>query len=226
MKSKDIISALPLIADVLGRKYGIRVYIGGDRAYTDGKDIHLPSLPLDADETTLNLARGYLDHEAAHLRSTDFKVMVQAGLSAIEKHVWNILEDRMVEHKLAKLYPGCRHNLTWLIKHIFLQNDTTSNPEPGTDIFDWILCSIRSLDVPKLEHKVLELAQNVEKDFPGLLPKLTPIIQSVPKTCLNTQACITTAKKMVGIIQKYTQNLSQPTDNQEQANKPNPQNRG
>lgn len=226
MRSKDIISALPLIADVLGKKYGVRVHIGGDRAYTNGKDIHLPSLPLDADELTLNLARGYLDHEAAHLRSTDFMAMTQAGLSAIEKHVWNILEDWMVEHKLAKIYPGCRHNLTWLIKHVFLEDDTTSNPEPGTDIFDWMLCSIRSLDVPKLQHKVSKLAQSVEKSFPGLLPSLTPIIQSVPKTCLDTKACIATSKKIVDIIQKYTQSLSQPSSPEDQANKPNPQNQG
>lgn len=123
---KNIIGALPLVADALGRRYGVKVFIGGQRAYTNGKDIHLPSLPLDADETVLNLARGYLDHEAAHLRITDFDVLQAASLTSIEKNVWNIIEDYMVERKLAEIYPGCRHNFIWLIKHLFLRETDAS----------------------------------------------------------------------------------------------------
>lgn len=104
-KMKHIINALPLVADALGRKYGINVRIGGNRAYTDGNNIQLPALPLDAGDTALNLARGYLDHETAHLRHTDFELLAKANLAPVEKHVWNILEDFMVERKLATIYP-------------------------------------------------------------------------------------------------------------------------
>ena len=38
--TKCVISVLPLIADALGRKYGVKVIIGGERAYTNGKNIH------------------------------------------------------------------------------------------------------------------------------------------------------------------------------------------
>ena len=61
-KTKHIIHSLPVIANALGRKYGVRVFIGGDRAFTNGKDIHIPALPIDADETVLSLARGYIEH--------------------------------------------------------------------------------------------------------------------------------------------------------------------
>ena len=57
---RHIISALPLIAAILGRKYGVRVEIGGDRAYTDGKTIYLPSLPANGDATLLGLAKGFI----------------------------------------------------------------------------------------------------------------------------------------------------------------------
>lgn len=124
---KHLINALPLVADALGRKYGVKVNIGGSKAYTDGQNIHLPALPLEADEAILNLARGYLDHEAAHLRITNFKAVENASLTPVEKHVWNILEDFMVERKLASIYPGCAHNFNWLIRHLFLgpENETT-----------------------------------------------------------------------------------------------------
>ncbi len=165
IKSKHIMNALPLVADALGRKYGVRVHIGGEHAYTNGRDIHIPSLPLDADETALNLARAYLDHESAHLRATDFEALVQAGLSQIEKHVWNILEDRMVEQKLAAVYPGCRNNLNWLIKHLFLNENTADVAEepdaPTLDIFNWLLISVRALDVHELEKEKDRLAQRL-----------------------------------------------------------------
>lgn len=207
IQTKHVINALPLIADVLGKKYGVRVHIGGEQAYTNGKDIHLPSLPLDADETTLNLARAYLDHEAAHLRATDFEALINAGLSSIEKHVWNILEDRMVEQKLAAVYPGCRDNLTWLIKHLFLNENTSESQEeePVMDVFNWLLIGVRALDVPELQKEKDTLAQRIEKHLPSLLAELNPIMKSIPAECIDTESCIATARRIVAVLKDYVQ---------------------
>lgn len=209
IQTKHVINALPLIADILGKKYGVRVHIGGEQAYTNGKDIHLPSLPLDADETTLNLARAYLDHEAAHLRATDFEALINAGLSSIEKHVWNILEDRMVEQKLAAVYPGCRHNLTWLIKHLFLNESVADSQEeqeePVMDIFNWLLIGVRALDVPELQKEKELLAQRIEKHFTYLLVELNPIMKSIPAECIDTESCIATARRIVAVLKDYVE---------------------
>jgi len=67
MQHKHIIRSLPLLASILGRKYGVQVRIGGDEASTDGNIINLPDLPLDTDDTLLGLIRGYIDHESAHI---------------------------------------------------------------------------------------------------------------------------------------------------------------
>ena len=61
---QHIIRALPLIASVLGRQYGVRVSIGGTSACTNGSTIYLPALPVEADSTVLALVRGFLDHGA------------------------------------------------------------------------------------------------------------------------------------------------------------------
>ena len=58
MEMKHIINSLPLVASVLSRKYGVNVIIGGDTAYTEGKNIHIPSLPITSDEHLLCLMRG------------------------------------------------------------------------------------------------------------------------------------------------------------------------
>ncbi len=90
--TRAVMRSLPLVASILGRKYGVQVEMGGADAYTDGSVIHLPALPGDVPDTLLALARGYVDHEAAHIRDTDFLALKQAGLSPLETHVWNILE--------------------------------------------------------------------------------------------------------------------------------------
>jgi hypothetical protein len=65
-------SALPIVAAALGRKFGVAVRVGGaDGAKTDGGVIVLPDLP-DSDPTLRAVTWGYLAHEAAHVRHTDF----------------------------------------------------------------------------------------------------------------------------------------------------------
>lgn len=203
---RNLINALPLVADALGRKYGVKVLIGGSTAYTDGKNIHLPSLPLDADETVLNLARGYLDHEAAHLRITDFAALADARLTDVEKHVWNILEDFMVEKKLGDIYPGCRQNFAWLIRHLFLPETDANEQEtssPANDIFSWLLLSLRSLVVPELRKEQERLAKGIEQAYPGLLQELEPLVRDVPTSCTSTLTCIEAARRIVRLLNDY-----------------------
>ena len=91
--SRDILNSLPLLAAVLGRNYGVEVRIGGNRAMTNGKVIHIPSLPLDREAALLGYARGYIDHEAAHIRHSDFAALKTANLDAVTFTLTNAIED-------------------------------------------------------------------------------------------------------------------------------------
>lgn len=202
-KTKNVINALPLVADVLGRKYGVKVHIGGEQAYTDGKDIHIPALPLDADDDTLNLARGYLDHEAAHLRHTDFGSFQQANLKPIEKQVWNTIEDFMVEKALSKTYPGCKNNFEWLVRYLFLNKNHSDEPASAVDIFNWLLLNLRSLQVPELKEECEKLEVRIDGLYPDLRMHLEPVIGSIPDNATDTTANIGIARKIVKILRKY-----------------------
>lgn len=213
IQNKHIISALPLVADVLGRKYGVRVHIGGNDAYTDGRDIHLPSLPLDSDDTIRNLVRAFIDHESGHLRDTDFEALLQANLTPLEKHIWNTLEDFRVEQRMAALFPGCRHNLTWLIRHMFLKPEPRhpkEKPDPAASILNWLLYRVRAWDVPELGAKRDKTAAVVESAYPGLIPRLLAVADTVPQRCRSTQDCIDTAREIVLILKQYLANPPQP----------------
>ena len=208
MHHKHIIKSLPLLASILGRKYGVQVRIGGDRAYTNGNVIQLPGLPLDSDDTLLGLIRGYIDHESAHIRDTDFQALKAAALSPFEKHIWNIIEDWRAENALAAVYPGCRENFQWLIRHLFLPQPPKSgqqqaSADPATQILNWLLITVRSWDVHELAKERDLLRATVEIHFPGLTHELEPILRQIQTRCSSTRESIATAREITTVIRKY-----------------------
>ena len=108
IRSKDILNCLPLLASVLGEQYGVQVHIGGKTACTNGRVIYLPSLPVDCEPELLALARGFVDHEAAHIRHTDFDALQAANLDPVTFDLFSCLEDWRIEEKLSAIFPGCR----------------------------------------------------------------------------------------------------------------------
>ena len=82
IRTKDVLNCLPLLASILGDRYGVQVRIGGKEACTNGKVIHLPSLPIDCEAELLALARSFVDHESGHIRHTDFSVLQAENLGS------------------------------------------------------------------------------------------------------------------------------------------------
>ena len=111
LKPKDIMDCLPLLASVLGNQYGVTVEIGGSEAYTDGKTIHLPALPLDSEPELITMIKGYCDHESAHIRETDFEILRKAQLTPFQQSLFGLLEGWRVVEGLAARYPGGRGRL-------------------------------------------------------------------------------------------------------------------
>lgn len=214
MHHNHILKSLPLLASILGRKYGVQVNIDGDSAYTNGNVIQLPALPLDGDVTLIGLARGYIDHESAHIRSTDFEALKAAKLTPLEKHIWNIIEDWRVENALSAIYPGCRENFQWLIKHLFLpqaakRRRKTPPAEAAALILDWLLITVRAWDVPELAKERDTLRASAEIHYPGLTHELEPVLRLIPKNCSSTLEAFGFACEITDGIRKYAKFMDQ-----------------
>ena len=210
---KAVMRSLPLVASVLGRKYGVKVEIGGNAAYTDGKAIHLPSLPLDAPEILINLARGYIDHESAHLRETDFQALKEAELTPLEMHIWNTIEDWRVENRLAALFPGCRQNFNWLIGYLFGgQSEAGAVSSPALNILNWLLLSVRSWDVPSLNLKRDSIVKSVDAHFPGLRVQVEFILNSVQTRCRSTKDTLEYARQIASLLSQMSATETQVTN--------------
>lgn len=112
-QDKHLISVLPLIAKTMGEQVGVKVRFGPySTACTDGKDIFLPFLPAEGEEIAV-LVNGYIDHEASHIRYTDFTVKKKKGPHGA---LLNILEDLRIEQNIVKRFPGSRKHLAQLVR--------------------------------------------------------------------------------------------------------------
>ena len=120
--TQEMVSEMQGTGAIFGRNKEVSVIFEGEQAYTDGKEIVLPSMVQDATLTPAiqKVMRGYLDHEAGHVRHTDFEVLEaeakksSGGLKAI----WNSLEDIWLEAKVIREYPGAEKNLKQLVEHV------------------------------------------------------------------------------------------------------------
>jgi Mg-chelatase subunit ChlD len=125
----------------MGDKMGVKVRIQGSQAMTDGNTIYLPVLP-EGDESAWILARGYLDHEAGHVRHTDFSVRED---TPIHKALTNIIEDIRIEQAMGWAYPGCAVNLRNLADHLAQEGAFTPSANKPEQLFlSWILTDCRS----------------------------------------------------------------------------------
>ena len=124
MKSELFQHEMTETSAIFGREENIQVVFKGDGAFTDGKKINLPSFAhgVDVDQDTMSVMRGYTDHEAGHLRHTDFAEVNRFGSTDCvnpdgtqNKTLFglaNAIEDIWLEKRVFKDYPGAEKNVS------------------------------------------------------------------------------------------------------------------
>ena len=213
IRTKDVLNCLPLLASILGDRYGVQVRIGGKEACTNGKVIHLPSLPMDCDPELLALAKGFTDHEAAHIRHTDFSVLKTANLDPVTFNLFNCLEDWRVEKNLSGIFPGCRKNLNWLIRRFFIEQaqPRAGDDSPALAVLDYVLLTVRAWDVDEVTPARQNAASIVEQHFPGLREALDTILVKVYIYCPDTAAAVEYARQIAQCILQWEPPRQTPT---------------
>ena len=208
IRNKDVLRCLPLLASVLGDQYGVEVRIGGDTAATNGRIIRLPSLSLEADEIVLALARGYIDHESAHIRYTNHAAVHAARMDTVTRHLWNSIEDWRIENRLAEVFPGCRQNLHWLMRRLFLGKrkkdvEMAEKKFPAISVLHYVLYTVRAWDVPDINKPRQVERKKLDALFPGMAVQLDAILDRVRRHCPDTEAVIDYARELAECIRKW-----------------------
>ena len=186
LRTKDIMSCLPLLACILGKQYNITVEIGGTTAYTNGKTIHIPSLKIDTDEMYINMTRGYVDHEAAHIRYTDFQLLQKANLTRLQFHLFNIIEDWRVETLLGK-------HFDFIIAYLFgKERQKAGSNAPDFFVLEYILLTIRSWNSSEVEKNRACSKKEMVTAYPGIEKELDACLKKIHANTRTTQDAMAT----------------------------------
>ena len=140
MKGDLFVHETTRVASVFGRKSDVKVTFKGDGAYTNGTEIVLPSIDRtgDVSDETAAITRGYLDHEAGHIRHTDFNALAKFAGEAhsqgkkLVRTIHNALEDIWLEGRVMREYSGSRKNLVAVsdaVNRQFLEKFDPNNEE-------------------------------------------------------------------------------------------------
>nr|WP_283622596.1 VWA domain-containing protein [Alteromonas macleodii] len=177
-------NALPIVAAAYGEKFGVKVLIQGQDAFTDGERIVIPTANPD-DPHYQQIAWGYLAHEAAHIRHTNFEMVQKASSKPIRKALLNIIEDVRIENELAKDYPGTRRSISQVIEYMVdtQQMCVPEQLEPASNLQAWLLFRLRChfLGQKALTPLYQAVDERVRQLFPAAaMSRLSAMLTAVP----------------------------------------------
>ncbi|MCP5197445.1 MAG: hypothetical protein H6974_11785 [Gammaproteobacteria bacterium] len=165
----------------------------------------MPALPAD-DATLAVLANGYIDHEAAHLRYTDFTVPKPPGVAGAFS---NLLEDIRIEQALGAAYPGSRDNLAALVATLEAEQPLTPPVDAAIDrqVFAGLLALLRArlLGQTALAPAAVTLEARLEQRLPdGVVTKLLALAFGV-RHAASTAEVIALAQRIVAMLEEEAQ---------------------
>jgi cobaltochelatase CobT len=194
------------VSSVLGRESDVRVVFEGEGASTDGETIKLPAIDnnLQMDERLVKVSRGYVDHEAAHVKWTD-QTQWNAAINRFKRskeNVWdkkcamNALEDVRIERKLTALYAGSKRNIETLAHSIQMElHDSLA--ESGRSVEDLDAIEIGAVSVTWYGRQIGGYGQSCGEAF----EKLDVELQDVVKAAVHKIDDNSTTKDMVSIAE-------------------------
>ncbi|EOX3343493.1 VWA domain-containing protein [Vibrio cholerae] len=213
-------NALPIVAAAYGEKFGVKVLIQGQDAFTDGERIVIPTANPD-DPHYQQIAWGYLAHEAAHIRHTNFDMVQKASSKPIRKALLNIIEDVRIENELAKVYPGTRRSISQVIEYMVdtQQMCVPEQLEPASNLQAWLLFRLRChfLGQKALTPLYQAVDERVRQLFPAAaMSRLSAMLTAVPSLASTGEVL-----KLVDAIVAMLEEESRPPQDESDADSGN-----
>ncbi|EOK1082690.1 VWA domain-containing protein [Proteus mirabilis] len=213
-------NALPIVAAAYGEKFGVKVLIQGQDAFTDGERIVIPTANPD-DPHYQQIAWGYLAHEAAHIRHTNFDMVQKASSKPIRKALLNIIEDVRIENELAKDYPGTRRSISQVIEYMVdtQQMSVPEQLEPASNLQAWLLFRLRChfLGQKALTPLYQVVDERVRQLFPAAaMSRLSAMLTVVPSLASTGEVL-----KLVDAIVAMLEEESRPPQDESDADNGN-----
>ncbi len=204
--------ALPIVAAAYGEQFGVNVRLSGSDAYTDGKTIVLPM--FDAMSELKEVLFGYLAHEAAHVRDSDFSVVAHCK-NPVEKLFLNIIEDFRIEKLMEDCFPGTRHTLEAMWNHICEEGMThASRPEANeaNQLAMYLLHYVQAEGLGReASDPLLEASRKViEQTFPpGFFVRFDVLMAKKLQGAASTNDCLKLARAVLKALKEAEEERQQ-----------------
>lgn len=212
---------LAQVASVISDEYGVRVRVSGSEACT-GRDsttkkwvITVPA--INVNEKYVDTMRGYIDHEAGHVRFSDMDVLVQTMTNEpwFVRSALNIFEDVYVEKKMSRNFPGCARNLR-VAADILFAHDYQVPEDVVEAMLDYLLFKAR-YDV----HRAAVFESHVRQLNAALPPEVKSIADEALRklrTCsMNTKENCKLAKDLYADLCDLLERLNKENEVQKDA---------
>lgn len=192
--------SLPIVAAAYGEQFGVKIVLSGKDAYTDGKTIVLPLLKSKSD--LRDVLFGYLAHESAHVRDSDFDILKKCK-NQTEKSFTNIIEDIRIEQLIQDVFPGTRFTLDAVWTYIVGQGmspPARTEDNEGTQLHQYLLHRLRSEVLHRESSALLaESSQQVmEQTFPlGFFVRLDGLFAKYLDKLICSDDCLKLARAII-----------------------------
>lgn len=191
--------SMAAVAAGMSRSRGVKVTCSGTGAYTtcssrmaaNGRyvreiSINIPAEVLETKADAPALLRGYLDHEAAHVRWTSWDVLEQGRFQNDEflKTVLNVVEDVRVEKRMAAAFQGSRENLMRIAELLFGGDgwkEHAQSRQTASLALSWLLYRLRSKAQPLLEPGAKALGALLDVAVPGVRDAMESVLEHTPE---------------------------------------------
>lgn len=181
---------------------GLRVTQQGAGAFVESDKkgvpvrVNIPHIPDNASPDLILAIQGFIDHEVAHIFFTDFKLMSETKRLAPKLgNLLNIVEDTMIERRIAEKFPGATSNLDRLHEFFFekitLPAVKAAKGDPEREFGALVVPIVRAWSGQKLfDRKLREngfweqpivkrLVDAMPPDVKARIPKLRTTIESL-----------------------------------------------
>jgi cobalamin biosynthesis protein CobT len=148
----------------LGRRNEVRLVFQGNQALTDGNTVIIPALdqskPVMPEQQVVT--RGYIDHEAGHVRHSDMPLFQEESAAAQERGdsifqmFLNAVEDVRMEGCVTSEYPGSLKNLEFLQEAVLSAGVNELSSATPAQLADWRVVGPLAICLEGFKHSGYE----------------------------------------------------------------------
>lgn len=205
----NVFKSFQITAACLARNCGVEVRFEGTMACTDGKIIYLPAYEVKTDRDEM---LGFLAHESAHVRFTNFSIQPN---SQYEHWLTNIFEDTRIEREIQKIYPGCAVWLTKLVEKLFTSDEaqaefrkSLTDQKPVAAFTNYVLFTARHINHRLFDDSIKAVRARCDELFPAVFMDEVDRIVAKAALLTSTEDSQALAQELIALLRQLIKDNS------------------